>query len=184
MRFIPEFLSWVFWSLLKERNSGQEVTPFGLYEDGRGFLREVMRPMYQHVSKEAFRKDQGGNNCDHSQKKNLDDINEYFWRRSGSTACTHYTAVSSEDELRAELGGLTLRQLKVRAWEAGAGDDAVNELDDVADKATVIDLVVSHTQLGIEGMILQLKKALVILSLLVLCAILLPNVPHVILQMI
>ena len=34
----------------------------------------------------------------------------------------------------------------------------MNELDDVADKARVIDLVVSHTQLGIEGMILQLKK--------------------------
>ncbi len=68
MRFIPEFLSWVFWSLVHKR-SGQEQY-FGRYENGQGFLRHVMRPMYRVVSHEAFKKDQAGNVCDHSQKKN------------------------------------------------------------------------------------------------------------------
>eukprot|EP01045_Picozoa_sp_COSAG04_P008324 COSAG04_NODE_458_length_14025_cov_349.233735_2_plen_799_part_00 len=58
-------------------------------------------------------------------------------------------AAPSEDELRAELAALTLRQLKARAREAGAPGDTVDELDDVADpKAAAIDLVVSHTQLA------------------------------------
>eukprot|EP01043_Picozoa_sp_COSAG02_P033360 COSAG02_NODE_2272_length_9263_cov_212.913902_3_plen_466_part_00 len=90
MRFIPEFLSWVFWSLVQRRDEPEEH--FGRYEDGQGFLRHVMRPMYKYVSKEAFKKDQAGNNCDHSQKKNLDDINEYFWRRRGDTVCTKFSA--------------------------------------------------------------------------------------------
>lgn len=95
MRFIPEFLSWVFWSLVSERHS---TTPpkgrpgFGKYDEGHGFLRKVMRPMYDYVASEAFKKDQAGNNCDHSQKKNLDDINEFFWKKSGNAACTQYDA--------------------------------------------------------------------------------------------
>lgn len=93
MRFVPEFLSWVFWSLVQERRTVE--TYFGRYEDGEGFLRHVMRPMYEHVRSEAFKKDMAGNNCDHSQKKNIDDINEYFWRRGGAGSCVKFRACST-----------------------------------------------------------------------------------------
>jgi len=95
MRFIPEFLSWVYYWLVNERDAdfvpeGRPGSALGRYEDGQGFLRKVMRPMYDFVSKEAFKKDLAGNPCDHSQKKNLDDINEFFWKRTGEAACTKY----------------------------------------------------------------------------------------------
>lgn len=93
MRFMPEFLSWVFWSLVQNRDTRD--TYFGRYEDGEGFLRRVMRPMYTYVSSEAFKKDMAGNNCDHSQKKNIDDINEYFWRK-GRGKCVAFTACEPE----------------------------------------------------------------------------------------
>ena len=43
----------------------------------------------------------------------------------------------TEDELRAELAELTLRQLKSRAREAGASADAVDDLDDAPDARAV-----------------------------------------------
>ena len=89
MRFMPEFLSFVFYSLLLKRPAGGSVDAvnslFGKYEEGGGFLRAVIRPMYNTVEKEAFKKDKAGNNVDHSQKKNLDDFNEYFWRKGCRT---------------------------------------------------------------------------------------------------
>ena len=50
-------------------------------------------------------------------------------------------------ELRAELKGLTLRQLKARARDGGADGSAVDALDDAPDpKAAAVDLVLSHAQ--------------------------------------
>ena len=94
MRFTPEFLSWVFWSLVQNRYSSE--TYFGRYDNGEGFLRHVMRPMYTYVSKQAFQKDMAGNNCDHLHKKNIDDINEYFWRRGGANGCVKFNACCEE----------------------------------------------------------------------------------------
>ena len=37
---------------------------------------------------------QAGNNC--AQKKNLDDINEFFRKKSGKAACTNYGAFEIE----------------------------------------------------------------------------------------
>eukprot|EP01045_Picozoa_sp_COSAG04_P033898 COSAG04_NODE_7200_length_1169_cov_1.218692_1_plen_206_part_10 len=55
--------------------------------------------------------------------------------------------VPTEEELRAELEGLTLRQLKARAREAGASEDDVDALDDAPDaKAAALDLVVKHVE--------------------------------------
>ena len=52
-------------------------------------------------------------------------------------------------ELRAELQGLTLRQLKARAREAGAMQYSIDELEDAADpKTAAVDLVISHAQDG------------------------------------
>ena len=114
MRFIPEFLSWVFWSLVQKRGASEDC--FGRYEDGEGFLHHVMRPMYQYVSQEAFKRDQAGNNCDHSQKNNLDDINEYFWRRRGQTVCTKYNACG---EGMAQMIGQLKKQKKTYVERRG-----------------------------------------------------------------
>ena len=55
----------------------------------------------------------------------------------------------SAAELRAELQGLTLRQLKARAREAGAMQYSIDELEDAADpKTAAVDLVISHAQDG------------------------------------
>lgn len=82
MRFMPEFLSWVFYRLIRRRDQARNLPDLGKYEAGDGgLMRRVFRPMYDFLAEEAFRKDQAGNPVEHSQKKIGDDINEYFWRR-------------------------------------------------------------------------------------------------------
>jgi hypothetical protein len=98
MRFMPEFLAWVVHALLQKRDTDQAILVLGKYEEGGGVLRRIMRPMYEYISAEAFKKDEAGNNVDHASKKNLDDINEYFWMRSGKAACTKFDVFTDKDE--------------------------------------------------------------------------------------
>lgn len=53
----------------------------------------------------------------------------------------------TEEELREELAGLTVDELKVRAEEAGASGDAIADLDRAPDiKVAAINLVVQHSE--------------------------------------
>ena len=53
-------------------------------------------------------------------------------------------APPTEGQLREELAGLNLKQLKARAREAGASDDAIDDLDEAPDaKAAAADLIFS-----------------------------------------
>lgn len=83
MRFMPEFISWVFNCLIHHRHKNPGTLEIGRYDDPddpRGILRTVFRPMFEFLRTEQFRKDKAGNNCDHADKMNCDDINECFWR--------------------------------------------------------------------------------------------------------
>jgi hypothetical protein len=55
-------------------------------------------------------------------------------------------APSVQAELRAELAGLTMRELKRRARAAGAGDEDIDALDDASDtKGAAIELIIKLT---------------------------------------
>ncbi|XP_048127591.1 callose synthase 12-like [Rhodamnia argentea] len=87
LRFLPECICYIFHHMARElnmvledyidSNTGQPFLPETLGE--KGFLNGVVKPLYEVVRMEV----QIGRNgsAPHSEWRNYDDINEYFWSR-------------------------------------------------------------------------------------------------------
>ncbi|KAI3444935.1 hypothetical protein Pfo_001600 [Paulownia fortunei] len=67
LRFMPECLCYIYHHNIKPAYGGDE----------EAFLRKVVTPIYNMIAKEA-RQSKGGRSK-HSQWRNYDDLNEYFW---------------------------------------------------------------------------------------------------------
>lgn len=79
MRFMPEFISWVFHTFVRELkvpHSGQRHEAW----ERRNYLDQVIKPMYDYLKTEMHKKNVAGVLAEHVHKKNYDDINEFFWR--------------------------------------------------------------------------------------------------------
>jgi hypothetical protein len=74
MRFMPEYISWLFHKFIGELDTG-----FSAARTEGEYLNKVIKPMYQFLKVEASKLDAVGNDLDHIDKKNYDDVNEYFW---------------------------------------------------------------------------------------------------------
>ncbi|KAD5961694.1 hypothetical protein E3N88_13167 [Mikania micrantha] len=90
LRFMPECLCYIYHHMAFEMYgilagnvspmTGEDVKPaYGGEQEA--FLKEVVSPIYHVIAMEAARSDIG--NSEHSQWRNYDDLNEYFW----STDC-------------------------------------------------------------------------------------------------
>ncbi|KAJ8436465.1 hypothetical protein Cgig2_000450 [Carnegiea gigantea] len=86
LRFMPECLCYIYHHMAFELYSmlagnvspmtGETVKPaYGGEEEA--FLRKIITPIYQVIAKEAERSRKGKSK--HSQWRNYDDLNEYFW---------------------------------------------------------------------------------------------------------
>ncbi|GLJ07080.1 hypothetical protein SUGI_0057310 [Cryptomeria japonica] len=86
LRFMPECLCYIFHHMADELNSmlatnvrivtGENKKPaYG--GDEESFLRKVVTPIYEVVAKEAKRN--RGGRAKHSEWRNYDDLNEFFW---------------------------------------------------------------------------------------------------------
>ncbi|XP_077231016.1 callose synthase 3-like [Tasmannia lanceolata] len=86
LRFMPECLCYIYHHMAFELYgrlagnvspmTGENIKPaYG--GDEEAFLRKVVTPIYQTIAKEAARSKRG--NSKHSQWRNYDDLNEYFW---------------------------------------------------------------------------------------------------------
>ncbi|KAF8015337.1 hypothetical protein BT93_H0983 [Corymbia citriodora subsp. variegata] len=86
LRFMPECLCYIFHHMSFEVHgtlectvnsiTGESVKPaYGGEEEA--FLRKVITPIYEVIAKEAERSKRG--RSAHSQWRNYDDLNEYFW---------------------------------------------------------------------------------------------------------
>ncbi|KAF3599981.1 hypothetical protein F2Q69_00039040 [Brassica cretica] len=88
IRFLPECLCYIFHHMVREMDeilrqqvarpaeSCRPVDSSGS-EDDVSFLVQVIAPLYEVVSAEAFNSGNGG--APHSSWRNYDDFNEYFW---------------------------------------------------------------------------------------------------------
>ncbi|KAG7561405.1 Glycosyl transferase family 48 [Arabidopsis thaliana x Arabidopsis arenosa] len=88
VRFMPECICYIFHNMANDVYgilfSNVEVVSGETYEteeviDEESFLRNVITPIYQVIRKEA-RRNKGGT-ASHSQWRNYDDLNEYFWSK-------------------------------------------------------------------------------------------------------
>ncbi|KHN18085.1 Putative callose synthase 6 [Glycine soja] len=85
IRFMPECLCYIFHHMCHEvykildKNPARVTGSKDLVEgrDDEYFLREVITPIYQVLMKEAKRNNKG--KASHSNWRNYDDLNEYFW---------------------------------------------------------------------------------------------------------
>ncbi|KAL4186373.1 hypothetical protein AMTRI_Chr09g13790 [Amborella trichopoda] len=86
LRFMPECLCYIYHHMAFELYgmlagnvspmTGENIKPaYG--GDEEAFLRKVVTPIYQTIAKEAERSRRGKSK--HSQWRNYDDLNEYFW---------------------------------------------------------------------------------------------------------
>ncbi|KAF7849020.1 hypothetical protein BT93_L1333 [Corymbia citriodora subsp. variegata] len=78
LRFMPECLCYIFHHMASELNgivAGNASPAYGGEEEA--FLRKVVTPIYEVIAKEVERS-KGGRSA-HSQWRNYDDLNEYFW---------------------------------------------------------------------------------------------------------
>ncbi|XP_038879408.1 callose synthase 3 [Benincasa hispida] len=86
LRFMPECLCYIYHHMAFELYgmlagnispmTGENVKPaYG--GENEAFLRKVVTPIYEVIAKEAARSKQGKSK--HSQWRNYDDLNEYFW---------------------------------------------------------------------------------------------------------
>nr|KYP52264.1 Putative callose synthase 6 [Cajanus cajan] len=91
IRFMPECLCYIFHHMSREvykildKNITihmMSIDPVQGHDD-EYFLREVISPIYQVLMKEAKRRNRG--KASHSNWRNYDDLNEYFW----SNKCFH-----------------------------------------------------------------------------------------------
>ncbi|CAH9092140.1 unnamed protein product [Cuscuta europaea] len=86
LRFMPECLCYIYHYMAFELHgmlagtvssvTGETVKPVYGGED-EAFLRKVITPIYNTIAKEAKKSGQGKSK--HSQWRNYDDLNEYFW---------------------------------------------------------------------------------------------------------
>lgn len=79
MRFMPEFISWIFYTFVRELkvpHTGQRRSSW----ERRDYLEQVVKPMYSYLKSEMHKKNVAGVLAEHVYKKNYDDINEFFWR--------------------------------------------------------------------------------------------------------
>ncbi|KAF5736396.1 callose synthase 2-like [Tripterygium wilfordii] len=86
LRFMPECLCYIYHHMAFELYgmlagsvspmTGEHVKPAYGGED-EAFLRKVVKPIYDTIAKEAKRSREG--RAKHSQWRNYDDLNEYFW---------------------------------------------------------------------------------------------------------
>ncbi|KAH1239417.1 Callose synthase 7 [Glycine max] len=108
IRFMPECLCYIFHHMCHEvynilaKNLARVTGSTDLVEgrDDEHFLREVVTPIYQVLMKEAKRNNKG--KASHSNWRNYDDLNEYFWH-SNETQTRHWgrhSQVSTEDGKR------------------------------------------------------------------------------------
>ncbi|KHM99634.1 Callose synthase 7 [Glycine soja] len=87
IRFMPECLCYIFHHMCHEvynildKNLARVTGSTDLVEgrDDEHFLREVITPIYQVLMKEAKRNNKG--KASHSNWRNYDDLNEYFWSK-------------------------------------------------------------------------------------------------------
>ncbi|KAK1420284.1 hypothetical protein QVD17_21754 [Tagetes erecta] len=88
LRFMPECLCYIYHNMAFEvygilsgsvdPKTGENVKPAYAYDgEKETFLWEVVSPIYKTIEKEA-KKSKGGKSK-HSQWRNYDDLNEYFW---------------------------------------------------------------------------------------------------------
>ncbi|RDX66309.1 putative callose synthase 6, partial [Mucuna pruriens] len=85
VRFMPECLCYIFHHMchevhkILEKSPSRATTSTGLVEgrDDEYFLREVITPIYEVLRKEAKRNNKG--KASHTNWRNYDDLNEYFW---------------------------------------------------------------------------------------------------------
>ncbi|PIA41499.1 hypothetical protein AQUCO_02200132v1 [Aquilegia coerulea] len=85
IRFMPECICYIFHNMANELHgilygnvhsvSGGTFQP--AHHGDESFLREVVKPIYQVLRKEAWRNK--GGTASHSKWRNYDDLNEYFW---------------------------------------------------------------------------------------------------------
>ncbi|RYR49519.1 hypothetical protein Ahy_A07g036037 isoform A [Arachis hypogaea] len=86
LRFMPECLCYIYHHMAFElygilagsvsQLTGEPVKPaYG--GDNEAFLMKVVKPIYDTIAKEALRSNTG--KAKHSQWRNYDDLNEYFW---------------------------------------------------------------------------------------------------------
>ena len=72
LRHCPEFLSYAFHRLLaRERMSLRDAS----------FLDLAIKPLYDIISVEMTAKQKNGNLLPHSERRNYDDFNEFFWKK-------------------------------------------------------------------------------------------------------
>ncbi|KAK7333639.1 hypothetical protein VNO80_30416 [Phaseolus coccineus] len=87
IRFMPECICYIFHHMCHEvytilgKNPSHVTESTELLEgrDDEYFLREVISPIYQVLMKEAKRNNKG--KASHSNWRNYDDLNEYFWSK-------------------------------------------------------------------------------------------------------
>lgn len=85
-RFMPEYLSWVFYRLDNKQQQGASLAP-------GDFLKHTIKPMYNFLKREmgmgfgVGKVDKAGVTCEHVDIKNYDDINEFFWTSKCLDAC-------------------------------------------------------------------------------------------------
>ncbi|OQR94005.1 callose synthase [Achlya hypogyna] len=82
-RQTPELLCFLYHSLAKDGGRG------GAKEVG-DFLANVIRPMYEPLRKETDKKTSKGARAPHTEIRNYDDFNEFFWTKK-CLKCTAYT---------------------------------------------------------------------------------------------
>mgnify|MGYP003327003526 CR=1 FL=1 len=71
LRFMPELISWLHYKLANAETPERR--------EGGDFLRLVVQPLYDMMKKEFGKKDKAGMPAKHTDIKNYDDINEFFW---------------------------------------------------------------------------------------------------------
>ncbi|QCD79590.1 callose synthase 7-like [Vigna unguiculata] len=87
IRFMPECICYIFHHMCHEvyrildKNPSRVTGSTEIVEgrDDEYFLREVISPIYQVLMKEAKRNNKG--KASHSNWRNYDDLNEYFWSK-------------------------------------------------------------------------------------------------------
>jgi hypothetical protein len=101
MRFMPEFLSWVYHQFVTELvlgTGGQRKEAWRR----RDYLNQVIKPMYEYLKSEMHKKNVAGVLAEHIYKKNYDDINEYFWKEECTDSA--FSLRSNSDRLDAQSG--------------------------------------------------------------------------------
>ena len=74
-RQTPEFLCYLFHKMISMIQAGATSNPPG------DFLDRVIRPMYDELRRESDKKTSKGARAAHTQIRNYDDLNEFFWAK-------------------------------------------------------------------------------------------------------